>query len=141
MNAWLVKSEPDAYSFAQFQKEKRTLWTGVRSFAARNFLRAMAKGDPIFFYHSQVGKEIVGLGAVLGPSEPDPTVAPDEKGEWVAVPLKAGRALPRAVTLAQIKQTPALAEMVLLKQSRLSVSPIRPAEAKLLRKLGGLVAE
>jgi predicted RNA-binding protein with PUA-like domain len=135
---WLVKSEPEAYSFAQFVRDKKTNWTGVRNFAARNFLRAMAKGDEVFFYHSMTEKAVVGLGTVSKTAFADPTVEPGEKGDWSCVELKAGPALPKAVTLAQIKSTPALAKMELLRQSRLSVCPVTPAEAALLRKLGGL---
>ncbi len=138
MNHWLVKSEPEAYSFAQFVREKKTNWTGVRNFAARNFLRAMAKGDEVFFYHSMTDKAVVGLATVSGTAFPDPTVEPGEKGEWSCVELKAGRPLPKPVTLAQIKSTPALGKMALLRQSRLSVSPVTAGEAALLRKLGGL---
>jgi predicted RNA-binding protein with PUA-like domain len=138
VNHWLVKSEPEAYSFAQFVREKKTNWTGVRNFAARNFLRAMAKGDEVFFYHSMTDKAVVGLATVSGTAFPDPTVEPGEKGEWSCVELKAGRALPKPVTLAQIKATPALGKMALLRQSRLSVSPVTAAEAAVLRKLGGL---
>jgi predicted RNA-binding protein with PUA-like domain len=138
VNHWLVKSEPEAYSFAQFVREKKTNWTGVRNFAARNFLRAMAKGDEVFFYHSMTDKAVVGLATVSGTAFPDPTVEPGEKGEWSCVELKAGRPLPKPVTLAQIKSTPALGKMALLRQSRLSVSPVTAGEAALLRKLGGL---
>jgi predicted RNA-binding protein with PUA-like domain len=138
VNHWLVKSEPEAYSFAQFVRDKKTNWTGVRNFAARNFLRAMAKGDEVFFYHSMTDKAVVGLATVSGTAFPDPTVEPDEKGEWSCVELKAGRPLPQPVTLAQIKATPALGKMALLRQSRLSVSPVTAGEAAVLRRLGGL---
>jgi predicted RNA-binding protein with PUA-like domain len=138
VNHWLVKSEPESYSFGQFTKDKKTNWTGVRNFAARNSLRAMAKGDEVFFYHSMTDKAVVGLATVTKTAFPDPTVEADEKGEWSCVELKAGAALPQPVTLARIKSTSALAKMELLRQSRLSVIPVRPAEAALLRKLGGL---
>ncbi len=138
MNHWLVKSEPEAYSFAQFTRDKKTNWTGVRSFAARNYLRAMAKGDEVFFYHSMTDKAVVGLATVTKTAFADPSVEPDEKGEWSCVELKAGAALPKPVTLAQIKSTPALAAMLILRQSRLSVVPVTAAEAAILRKLGGL---
>jgi predicted RNA-binding protein with PUA-like domain len=138
VNHWLVKSEPEAYSFAQFVREKKTNWTGVRNFAARNFLRAMAKGDEVFFYHSMTDKAVVGLATVSATAFPDPTVESDEKGEWSCVELKAGKPLPKPVTLAQIKSTPTLAKMALIRQSRLSVSPVTAAEAAILRKLGGL---
>ena len=138
MNHWLVKSEPESYSFAQFTRDKKTNWTGVRSFAARNSLRAMAKGDEVFFYHSMTDKAVVGLATVTKTAFADPTVEPDEKGEWSCVELKVGTAFPKSVTLAQIKSTPALAKMEILRQSRLSVVPVKPAEAARLRKLGGL---
>ena len=138
MNHWLVKSEPESYSFAQFARDKKTDWTGVRNFAARNFLKAMAKGDEVFFYHSMTDKTVVGLATVSKTAFPDATVEPGEKGEWVAVELRVGKALPVPVTLAQVKATPALAKMELLRQSRLSVAPVRPAEARVLRRLGGL---
>ena len=138
MNHWLVKSEPEAYSFAQFTKDKKTKWTGVRNFAARNFLRAMAKGDEVFFYHSMTDKAVVGLAVVTKTAFADPTVEAGEKGEWSCVELKAGTALPRPVTLAEIKATPALAKMELLRQSRLSVVPVTAAQAAVLRKLGEL---
>ncbi len=138
MNHWLVKSEPEAYSFAQFVRDKKTSWTGVRNFAARNFLRAMAKGDEVFFYHSMTDKAVVGLATVSKTAFPDPTVESGEKGEWSCVEFKAGKPLPKPVTLAQIKATPAFGKMALLRQSRLSVSPVGAAEAALLRKLGGL---
>ena len=137
MKHWLVKSEPEAYSFAQFLREKKTSWTGVRNFAARNFLRAMARGDEVFFYHSMTDKAVVGLATVTKTASPDPTAEPDEKGDWSCVELKAGAALPKPVTLAQIKSTPALARMELLRQSRLSVVPVTAAEAATLCKLGG----
>jgi predicted RNA-binding protein with PUA-like domain len=135
---WLVKSEPEAYSFAQFTRDKKTDWTGVRNYAARNFLKAMAKGDEVFFYHSMTDKAVVGVATVSKTAFPDATVEPGEKGEWVAVELRAGKALPMPVTLVQIKATPALGKLPLLRQSRLSVSPVGEAEAKVLRKLGGL---
>jgi predicted RNA-binding protein with PUA-like domain len=135
---WLVKSEPEAYSFAQFVRDKKTNWTGVRNFAARNFLRAMAKGDEVFFYHSMTDKAVVGLATVTKTAFADPTVEPDEKGEWSCVELKAGASLAKPVTLAQIKSTPALSKMEILRQSRLSVVPVTAREAATLRKLGGL---
>ncbi len=138
MNHWLVKSEPESYSFAQFTRDKKTNWTGVRNFAARNFLRAMAKGDEVFFYHSMTDKAVVGRAVVTKTAFPDPSVERDEKGDWSCVELKAGAALPKPVTLAQFKSTPALAETKLLRQSRLSVVPLTAAEAAAIRKLGGL---
>src|SRR5437879_6304339 len=112
MNYWLVKSEPEAYSWAQFVKDGTTAWTGVRNFAARNQLRAMAKGDLVFFYHSGEGKEVVGLGKVLKTAYSDPTA---EEGDWSCVDLVPVKALAKPVTLAVIKADKALKEMVLAK--------------------------
>jgi predicted RNA-binding protein with PUA-like domain len=135
---WLVKSEPESYSFAQFLKDKTTAWTGVRSFPARVFLRQMAKGDEVFVYHSVSEKAVVGLATVIKPAYPDPTVEPDEKGEWVCVDLKAGKAFPKPVSLAAIKSAPVFKDIQLVRQSRLSVAPLTEKEAAELRKLGGL---
>ncbi len=138
MKHWLVKSEPDAYAFAQFSRDKTTAWTGVRNYQARIFLREMAKGDEVFFYHSMTEKAVVGMATVTRTAYPDPTVEAGDKIEWVCVDLKAGPALPKPVSLEQIKQIPALKNMRLLRQSRLSVSPVTAPEAAALRRLGGL---
>ena len=138
MNHWLVKSEPESYSFTQFRKDKTTAWTGVRNFAARNFLKAMAKGDGVFFYHSVSDKAVVGLATVAKEAYPDPTVEAGEKGDWVCVNLKAGPALPHPVSLETIKANPKLKELPLVKQGRLSVGPVGAAEAAELRRLGGV---
>lgn len=114
MNHWLVKSEPEAYSFDQLRRDKTTAWTGVRNYTARNFLRSMKKGDEVFFYHSMTDKAIVGLATVSKEAFPDPTVESGEKGDWSCVELKAGKALPKPVTLEQVKATPALKTMALL---------------------------
>jgi predicted RNA-binding protein with PUA-like domain len=121
---WLVKTEPEAYSFAQFQKDKTTAWTGVRNYTARINLRAMAKGDEVFVYHSVSDKAVVGLATVIKTAYPDPTVDADEKAEWFCVDLKAGKALPKPVTLEAIKAHGMLKEMLLVRQSRLSVCPV-----------------
>ena len=121
MNYWLVKSEPEAYSWPQFLKDGRTAWTGVRNFAARNYLRAMKTGDRVCFYHSGEQKSVVGLACVEKEFYPDPTA---KEGDWSCVDLKAEKALAKPVTLAQIKTDKILCEMKLVKQSRLSVSPL-----------------
>ena len=116
MNYWLVKSEPEAYSWSQFVKDGKTAWTGVRNFAARNNLRAMKKGDLVFFYHSGEDKSVVGLARVAKEFYPDPTA---EEGDWSCVDLVPVKALAKPVTLAQIKADKILKEMMLVKQSRL----------------------
>src|SRR5687767_12143993 len=118
MKYWMVKQEPTAYSWEQFVADKGTRWTGVRNFQARNNLRAMKKGDLVFFYHSVVGKEVVGIAKVAAEAYPDPTA--DEAG-WDCVDLKPVRRLKAPVTLDTIKNTPALKNIKLVKQSRLSV--------------------
>lgn len=134
----MVKSEPEAYSFKQLQKDKTTAWTGVRNFAARIHLRSMKKGDEVFFYHSVSEKAVVGLATVIKTAYPDPTVEADEKGDWVCVDLKAGKPFPQPVTLEQIKARNDLTKLPLIRQSRLSVMPVSNAEAVTLRQLGAL---
>ncbi len=134
--AWLVKSEPDAFSFADQVKNGTEPWTGVRNHAAKNNLRAMRPGERVFFYHSNIGKEIVGLVEVVRAAYPDPTA---ESGDWVAVDVRAVAALPRPVTLAAIKAEPRLADLALIRQSRLSVLPVAPEHARLLLLMGGFL--
>lgn len=122
---WLMKSEPDAYSWDDLVVQGEGVWDGVRNHTAARNLRAMAKGDEAFFYHSNVGLEIVGIVRISKPGLTDPT---DPTGKWAAVKVRAVRRLKRAVTLKEIKATPELAGMELLRQSRLSVSAVRPAE-------------
>ena len=131
---WLVKSEPEAYAWTDFVRDGRTAWTGVRNYAARINLNAMQRGDRVLFYESMTTKAVVGTGSVAKTAFPDTTA--DEPG-WVAVELKAEAALPQPVTLAQIKADPALAKMELLRQSRLSVTPVTKAEFERIVKLGG----
>jgi len=132
MNYWLVKSEPETYSWSQFLKDGRTAWTGVRNYAARLNLRAMKSGDRVFFYHSGEEKSVVGLGRVAKEFYPDATA---EEGDWSCVDLAAEKALARPVTLAEIKADKVLKEMVLVKQSRLSVSPVTREQFERLLKL------
>ena len=134
MNYWLVKSEPDAYAWVAFVKDGRTAWTGVRNFAARLHLRAMKNGDTVFFYHSNEGKEVVGVALVVKEAYPDTTA---EEGEWSCVDLKVLKPLATPVTLAAMKADPLLRQMALVKQSRLSVSPVTAAQAERMLKLGG----
>ena len=130
---WMVKQEPTAYSWDTFVKDGRTAWTGVRNFQARIHLRAMRAGDAVLFYHSVVGKEVVGVAIVVRTAYPDPTAT---EGEWVCVDLAPVRALAAPVTLAQIKATPALKGVALLRQSRLSVMPLTGAEFATILALG-----
>ena len=134
MQYWLVKSEPDAFSWDQQVAHEVEPWTGVRNALAAKNLRAMRQGDFAFFYHSNIGKEIVGIVEVARESYPDPT---DETGRWVCVDMRAVRPLPKPVTLAAIKATPALAELALVRQSRLSVMPISPEHWALLLEMAG----
>jgi predicted RNA-binding protein with PUA-like domain len=131
---WLVKSEPDAYSWDQQVTDGTGPWTGVRNALARSNLKAMKKGDLAFFYHSNVGKEIVGVVRVAREAYPDPTA---ESPDWVCVDLQAVGPLPKPVTLATIKAMPTLADFALVRMSRLSVMPVSADHWKLLCKMGG----
>lgn len=126
---WLVKQEPADYPWSRFVAEGGTAWTGVRNFQARNHLRAMQPGDPVLYYHSGAEKAVVGLAEVVRAAYPDPTA---KEGDWVAVDLKPVRALARPVPLAEIKADPALKNLPLVRQSRLSVLPVSDAEFKQL---------
>jgi predicted RNA-binding protein with PUA-like domain len=123
MKYWMVKQEPEAYSWDDFVKDGATDWTGVRNFQARNNLKAMEKGDKVFFYHSVTGKEVVGIAEVAKTAFPDPT---DES--WVAVELKPLKALRKPVSLTDIKANLALANLKLVRQSQLSVMPLSKDE-------------
>ncbi len=135
MNYWLVKSEPFKYSWDQFVKDKKTFWDGVRNYAARNNLRTMAKGDQVFFYHSNEGLAIVGIAEVVKEAYQDPTT---DDPNWVVVELKPVKPLPNPVTLADIKAEKSLADMQLVKLGRLSVSAVTPAEYKKVLSMAGL---
>jgi len=129
---WMVKSEPASYSWEQFTKDGHAAWTGVRNFQARNNLRAMKTGDVVLFYHSVTGKEVVGIAKVAREAYPDPTA--DEPG-WDCVDLVPAKPLKKSVTLAAIKAAPALKDIALLKQSRLSVMPLTAGEYAVILKL------
>ena len=131
---WLVKSEPEAYSWANFVRDRRTSWTGVRNYQARNHLKAMRPGDSVLFYESVGPKAVAGLAEVTKIAYPDTTASEDG---WVAVELKARRALACPVTLATIQAEPALADIALIRQSRLSVLPLTPKEFARILELGG----
>jgi predicted RNA-binding protein with PUA-like domain len=131
---WLVKSEPSAYSWANLVADGKTAWTGVRNFTARNNLREMRTGDAVFFYHSVVGKEIVGIAKVIREAYLDATA---KEGDWSAVDLAPEKALPKPVSLDQIKRNPKLKEMTLLRLSRLSVQPVTPAQFDEIARMGG----
>ncbi len=137
MNHWLFKSEPDAWGWDQqvAKGDQGEEWTGVRNYQARNNMREMKLGDRGFFYHSNVGKELVGIVEVCALSHPDST-ADDPK--WDCVDIKAVEPLKEPVTLAAIKADTRLADMVLVNNSRLSVQPVSAAEWRIIRKLGGL---
>ncbi|SFV27866.1 EVE domain-containing protein [Thermoflavifilum thermophilum] len=131
----MVKSEPFVYSWDQFVKDGKTCWDGVRNYQARNYLQAMRKGDEVFFYHSNEGLAIVGIARVVREAYPDPTT---DDPRWVAVDLAPVQALPKPVTLAQMKADPRLKDMALIRQSRLSVSPVQEAEWKAILELAGI---
>lgn len=140
MAKWLFKSEPDAFSWdALVAKGAPEEWSGVRSYQARNNMRQMQLGEEGFFYHSNIGKEVVGICRVAALAHPDSTAAlKDGKVVWDCVDLEAARPFPRPVTLEEIKATPALSDMVLVNNSRLSVQPVTEAEWALICKMGGL---
>ena len=138
-NFWLFKSEPETWSWAQQQARgaRGESWTGVRNYQARNHMRAMKLGDLGFFYHSGEERSVVGIVKVASAIHPD---AGDATGKWECVDVVAVKTLPRPVSLDQIKTVPALAEMVLVRNSRLSVQPVTGPEWNLVCKLGGLDA-
>ncbi len=133
MQFWLVKQEPSKYSWEQFVEDKETYWDGVRNYQARNNLQAMKKGDRVLFYHSVVGKEIKGIARVTRESYPDPTA---DDPAWVVVDLKPVKPMKVPVTLEQVKSHAKLREIALIKQSRLSVMPLTPAEFKIILEMG-----
>jgi len=133
MNYWLVKSEPVKYSWTQFKADKKTHWDGVRNYAARNNLKAMKKGDLLFYYHSNEGLEIVGIAEVVKEFYQDPTT---NDPTWVAIDIKPKKELKKTVTLAQIKKDKILASMQLIKLARLSVSAVTEDEFNHILEMG-----
>jgi predicted RNA-binding protein with PUA-like domain len=132
MNYWLIKSEPNTYSWDDFVKEKKTLWNGVRNFQARNNLRAMREGDFVFFYHSVHNPSVVGIAKVVKEAYQDPTT---EDPNWVVVDLEPYQPLKNTVSLQKIKETPDLQNIALIRQSRLSVMPLKQEEFDLILAL------
>lgn len=134
MSYWLIKSEPFKYSWDQFVADKKTYWDGVRNYAARNNLKAMKKGDLAFFYHSNEGVEIVGIAKVAKEFYQDPTTTEDA---WVVVDFKPVKKLKNPVPLSRVKADPRLANMALIKLSRLSVQPVTAEEWDIILELAG----
>ena len=132
-NYWLVKQEPDSYSWSDFVGEGKTAWTGVRNYTARNNLRKMQKGDEVLFYHSGEDKAVVGVARVTRPGYLDPTA---KEGDWSAVDLAPIKPLRRPVTLRQIKSDPRLKQTPLIRQSRLSVMPLTESEFREIVTMG-----
>ena len=137
MAYWLLKSEPDAFSWDDLVKKGKAgePWTGVRNFTARNHMKAMKTGDLCFFYHSNIGKEVVGICEVIALAHPDDT---DDTGKWECVDVRAVEPLPSPVTLADVKDNPKLSEMSLVTSFRLSVQPVSAAEWAEVCRMGGL---
>ncbi|MFD2288570.1 EVE domain-containing protein [Pedobacter petrophilus] len=133
MNHWLVKSEPFKYSWEKFNEDGRTFWDGVRNYQARNNLREMKEGDLVLFYHSNEGKNVVGVAKVVKESYQDPTT---EDQNWVVVDLSPVEALKNPVSLAQIKAEPSLADISLIRQGRLSVMPLKAEEFDKILEMG-----
>lgn len=134
MANWLVKSEPAKYGFEALQRDGKTVWDGVRNNAAALHLKGMKTGDEVLYYHSQEGLAVVGIAKVVKEAFPDPS---DPSGRFVAVELASVRALLKPVTLAEIKANPKLAGMTMLREFRLSVSPVKPDEWTEILRMGG----
>jgi predicted RNA-binding protein with PUA-like domain len=132
-NFWLVKQEPSSYSWSDFLADRKTNWTGVRNYTARNNLRRMRKGDEVLFYHSGIDKTVVGIAKVFRARSPDPTAT---DGDWSAVDLMPIKSLQRSVTLREIKSTPLLKKIPLVRQSRLSVMPVTAKEFRAIVHMG-----
>jgi predicted RNA-binding protein with PUA-like domain len=134
---WLMKSEPDAFSWEMLKArgKKGEPWSGVRNFTARNNMKAMQLGDLAFFYHSNIGKEVVGIMEVIALAHPE---SGDDSGVWKCVDMRAVEDMPRPVTLVEIKDNPKLSKMVLVNNSRLSVQPVTAAEWAEVCRMGGM---
>lgn len=137
MRYWLLKSEPSAYSWDQLVKDGRTNWSGVRNFQAANNLKAMKNGDRAFFYHSNEGLDIVGIVEIVKEAYPDPS---DKQGRFVMVDVRPLQPVKKPVTLAAIKAEPKLADLALVRQSRLSVVPVAAEEWRVICKMAGVPA-
>ncbi len=135
MAYWLIKSEPEVYGWDQLNKDKQTRWDGIRNYAARNHLKAMKKGDELFFYHSNKGTEIVGIATVVKEAYPDPT---SDDPAWFAIDIRPLKKMAKPVTLDQIKKEKKLAAMALVRISRLSVQPVTTEEWQIIMKMGGM---
>lgn len=135
MQYWLMKSEPDCFSWDDLVSKGKAEWDGVRNHLAQSHMKAMRKGDQALFYHSNIGLEVVGIMEIVDEAAPDTT---DETGRWIAVHVAPKEKLPHPITLKAMKADPALKDMVMLRQSRLSVSPVGVAEFRHIVKLGGL---
>ncbi len=135
MHYWLMKSEPDAFSWDNLVTQQKAEWDGVRNHLAQRHMKEMKKGDRALFYHSNIGLEVVGIMEIVEEAAPDST---DETGRWIAVHVSPVEKMPRPVKLKEIKADPELADMVMLRQSRLSVSPVAETEYRHILSLGGL---
>ena len=134
MQYWLVKSEPETYGWGNLVKEGKTIWDGVRNYAARNFLGEMKRGDLVLFYHSVTEKAVVGIAKVEKEAFPDPSIPEDPR--WLSVELVPFRDFKDTVTLSQIKADPRLQNVPLIRQSRWSVMPLKPEEFEVILALG-----
>jgi len=134
MNYWLIKSEPFKYSFDQFMVDKKTFWDGVRNYQARNNLREMKKGDLLLFYHSNEGKEVVGIAKIVKEAYQDPTT---DDANWVVVDVAPVKKLKNPVTLEMVKKDKRLENMALVKLMRLSVQPVKKEEFDIILELAG----
>ncbi|MBM3276890.1 MAG: EVE domain-containing protein [Candidatus Handelsmanbacteria bacterium] len=134
MQYWLIKSDPETYSFADLQRERQTAWDGVRNYQARNNLAAMQVGDLCLVYHSQTNPGVVGTAEVVRPAYPDPK---SDDPRWVNVDVRAGKALTRSVSLGELRKHPLLSQMGVVRQGRLSVSPVTAAEWEAVMELAG----